>query len=274
MAETEGERGNMWRKIPLPVAGAMALAVAIVGVAGAAMAPIPPPTALTVDVDGQVAPVKLPKHRLAPVTLSIQGRISNFDEANPPSLEEVKFTLDKNLVLDGEGLAACGIGQLRDLDTEAARRVCGDSIVGTGSAHVGLLSSGRLLVVPSQLTLFNGGVVDGSARLLIHGYIPAPRSMPLVVNVKIGKARNGGHGQDAVARFPSGIGSMLDFRLKIGRRFPYKSEKRSYLMARCPEAGRLRADVTRLTFSEGPAGSSDTSSSLKGSVSAPCEPQS
>jgi hypothetical protein len=246
----------------------------VVATALAAVGAITPLPAPTFDLKANVSPEKLPAHDLAPVRLQLHGRIVNADGTRPPALREVILDSYKDVTIDGEGLVACRASQLRGRNVQTARQVCGKSIVGTGLAHIGIESSGQLLVVPAKLTLFSSGMKDGTTTLLIHGFVASPRPMPVVASVQIGKAHTGRYGLQAVARFPQivgGSGSLMDYSFNVNRRFEYKGAKQSYVMARCSD-GSLTADFEKVLFEE----STDIStavSTLKGTISAPCTPK-
>jgi hypothetical protein len=247
----------------------------VVSIALAAQSTLP--MTLTFTVDGSVAPRKLPAHEFFPIELGVRGTIADSDGLQPPNLREVVADFDRDVSLDADGLPACGASQIRFRRTKAARRVCRESIVGTGVAHLGVEASGQTpLVAPVQLTFFNGGERDGTTTLLIHGSDPALELSPVVARVKIHSSGSSQGGRHAVARFPSiaeGSGTVLDFRFEINRRFWHQGAKRSYLTAKCPE-GHLSASLPKVSFrNEVPVGGRAPVSVLKGTLILPCTPK-
>jgi hypothetical protein len=194
-------------------------------------------------------PRKLPHKEMAPVGVGMRGAISMSDGTQPAALREMTIELDKNVAIDATGLSACSLGTLETRDESDIRRLCRQTIVGTGLAHVAIGSPEPIRV---PLTLFNGGVKDGTTTVFIRLSVQGPAPTAAVATVKLRRIRSGTYGQEAVARFPeidAGRGSVLDFDLTIKRLFEYKGEKRSYATARCLD-GELRAGIVS-RFSDG-----------------------
>jgi hypothetical protein len=201
--------------------------------------------------NGDFKPKKLPKSEMAPVAVNIQGKISTADGTHPPALREVTIDFDKNGTVDVTGLPSCRRSQLERRGTKAARRICRQSIVGTGIAHVGIEASEQG-PIPLPLTLFNGGVEGGTTTLFIHTSIPAPTPTPIVAAVKLRKHHGGRYGLRAVSTIPpiaDGSGSVLDYSFTIERLFEHKGTRQRYAIARCFD-DRLSARM-RSVFSEG-----------------------
>jgi hypothetical protein len=182
---------------------------------------------------GAVTPKKLPAHKLAPVGLEIHGKIAMEGGGHPVALREVVVDVDKDVALDASGLPACRRRLLESRNVASARRLCGKAIVGSGVAHVGLASSEATLRAP--LTVFNGGTSGGETRLFIQSAIGKSKLAPVVGSVKIQRTDSG---LQTIWRIPpilDGDGSLLDFKLKIERRFVSKGAEHSYLAAKCPD---------------------------------------
>jgi hypothetical protein len=222
---------------------------------------------LTFRPNGGFSPTALPRHDPAPIGLELEGEISTSDGRKPDALREVIVDLDKNGALDAAGLRACGRREIENLGLKGARRACRKSIVGAGVAHVAIGSSEQEPpAVPVPLTLFNGGVRNGTTTLFIHASVPGPSPTPIVTTVKVRKTHKGRYGLQAVAAIPviaDGNGSVLDFKLAIRRLFAYEGEQQSYAMARCID-GHLDSRVTSV-FPDG--------RSLTGTLIRPCTPK-
>jgi hypothetical protein len=169
------------------------------------------------------------------------------------------------------GLPACRLRLLESIGVGMARRQCRKAIVGSGVAHIGVASSETVLKTP--LTLFNGGTAGGEVRLLIHTAIAVPGPMPLVSTVKISRRQDGLTSAWRVPRILEGDGSLLDFKLRIDRRFISKGTEHSYLAAKCP-AGDLRANVQKMLFrNEAHTAGEASMTLLKGLFAIPCSPR-
>jgi len=206
---------------------------------------------LILNFGSSVSPKKLPKKRLAPIALQINGNGRTSDGSHPPALRQVVVDIDKNGVVNAKGLPTCRRGQLEARDTRAARRVCRKSIVGNGKGNVEIaFPEQRPIKVFSPLTLFNGGAKGRKTTLFIHSFITVPVPAAIVTTVTIKRIRKGRFGNHAVARIPviaGGSGSVLNFRFKIKRIFKYRGRRQSYIRARC-RGGNFRAKVLRALF--------------------------
>jgi hypothetical protein len=217
------------------------IAVSVAGVAGAAGGG--PVTAeagnLKFTFDGGFSPSKLPKKKLAPITLTASGKIQTKDGTHPPALKEVIVETDKNGAIDTKGVPVCKSGQLQSRDTKAAEKVCKSAIIGSGQTSVEIeFPEQSPIPVNSKLLVFNGGTAGGKTTLYIHAYITVPTPAAIVTTVKIKKIHKGRYGLESIASIPKiagGSGSVKSFNLSIG--------KQKTLFAKCPD-GKLQAHAT------------------------------
>lgn len=188
--------------------------------------------------NGGISPVKLPRHGFAPATARIVGKVGTADGTHPPALRHVELDVDKTIRVDADGLPTCRIDQLEARSSTDAKRVCADAIVGSGSTEVEVAFPEQAPFSSSgPLVLFNGGVVGKTTTVLLHAYVDVPAPTAIVVPATIGrihKGRFGLHIEVKIPRIAGGAGSATRFELKIGRRFTYKGQKRSFLSAGCP----------------------------------------
>ncbi|HET7418637.1 MAG TPA: hypothetical protein VFJ61_13525 [Solirubrobacterales bacterium] len=217
------------------------IAVSVAGVAGAAGGG--PVTAEAGNIkftfDGGFSPSKLPKKKLAPITLTASGKIQTKDGTHPPALKEVVVETDKNGAIDTKGVPVCKSGQLQSRDTKAAEKVCKSAIIGSGQTNVEIeFPEQSPIPVNSKLLVFNGGTAGGKTTLYIHAYITVPTPAAIVTTVKIKKIHKGRYGLESIASIPKiagGSGSVTSFNLSIG--------KQKTLFAKCPD-GKLQAHAT------------------------------
>lgn len=193
---------------------------------------------LVLTDNGGISPTKLPKDRQVPIAATLSASIATVDGSHLPAAREVIIDVDKTIHINAEGLPVCKAGQLEARDTKAARRICGKAIVGTGSGLVEIsFPEQKPIMVPSPLTMFNGGVKGGTTTIFVHAFITVPVPAAIVTPVKITPIHRGHYGIHTVSKIPAiagGAGSVSEFKLKIGRKFTYKGEKTSYLTASCP----------------------------------------
>ena len=218
-------------------------------------------------IEGGVLPKKLPKHKMAPITLRVAGQISKSHAAGAQrsALTELTIDFDKDGSINNRGLAVCKRSQVKR-DPRITRRVCRKAIVGTGIAHVAIDPS-PMEPIPIPLTLFNGGVKGNAAIVFIQSSITAASPTPIVTTVKVKAIQRGRYGLQATARIPpiaEGSGLLLDFRLTVKRRFNHKGVTQSYAIARCFDR-RLSATPIRIVFRNGQRFSGPT-------VTLPCAP--
>jgi hypothetical protein len=188
--------------------------------------------------NGGISPTKLPKHKQVPVTANLSASVVTADRSHLPAAREVVIDVDKNIHVNAKGLPICKGSQLEARDTEAARRICGNAIVGTGSGLVEIaFPEQKPIMVPSPLTLFNGGVKGGTTTIFVHAFITVPVPAAIVTTVKITSIHQGPYGIHTIAKIPviaGGAGSVTKFNLSVRRKFTYKGKKESFLTASCP----------------------------------------
>ncbi len=234
------------------------LAVACAGIAIAGKHPKGPPTIikegnLELILNGGFAPKKLPKKKLAPIHLNIEGAINTLDGSHPPPLTEVIVEADKNGTINAKGLAKCTAGKLAARTTKAAHDACPKAIVGEGTTDVEIaFPEQKPFIIHSKLLAFNGGVSGGKTTIYIHAFLSNPVSAAVVTTVKVSKIHSGRFGTKSVATIPpiAGEGAVRKFQLEFFRMFTYKGKKQSYLLAKCPD-GKLQAKAESI-FREGP----------------------
>ena len=233
----------------LPVA-VIALAVVAAGQAFAEKATVVRAGNLELRMNGGVSPEKLPKKKLAPITLRASGSLATLDGSHPPATKSVTIDFDKQGAINARGLAVCRSGQLQSRNTAAAKKACPKAIVGGGSTVVQVaFPEQRPFRARGPLVIFNGGVRKGVTKMYIHAYVNVPTPTAIVTVVKVKKIRKGPYGTRAIARIPKiagGSGSLIRFNLKIHRTFKHKGKRQSYLLARCGN-GRLRAHAVMKT---------------------------
>jgi hypothetical protein len=217
---------------------------------------------LEVAMNGSFKPAKLPKKKLAPIHLSIEGTIGMSDGSNPPPLQELVFEIDRNVALDAKGLPACGLGKIKGATTSQALKACRPALVGEGRTNVEVAYHAPLLPW-SKLLAFNGGVKNGKPTVYIHSYLVAPISAPLVMTATVSKVHHGLYGTKlaiSIRPIAKGSGFVRKFQLEFFRRFVYRHKRKSFAKARCFD-GKLQAMATWV-FQEG--------SSVVGVFKRPC----
>lgn len=199
---------------------------------------------LEIEFDGGFSPKALSKTKPTPISFFLWAKLRTLDGEHPPAATEFKLETDKNGSIDVKGVPVCTSGKLQSQTTAAARRVCGQAIVGEGTTEAAVKFPEQPSInVKSELLAFNGGFKGGVTTLYVHAFLNAPVTAALVTTVKIKKIKNGRFGLLSVGKIPKiagGAGSPTYFKLKFDK---------GILFAKCPD-GRLLARGTG-TFDDG-----------------------
>jgi hypothetical protein len=260
------------RRLALTLAIGASLAFAAAALAVTANKPIKVIVGnLEIVANGNFSPTKLPKNKLAPITLNISGKVRTLDGKHPPALRELVVETDKNGTVNAKGLAVCASSKLQAQTSDKAREACEPALVGEGKTSVEVeFPEQRPFTAKSELLAFNGGVSGGKTTIYLHAYLSSPVSAAVVATVKISKVHNGRYGLKSITTVPKiagGYGSPVSFSLKLGRKFSYKGKQQGYLLAKCPD-GHLNAKGTGIfTNSDG------TTARLSGALVRTCTPQ-
>jgi len=188
--------------------------------------------------DGGIFPSQLPKHGKAPIRARLNGEVSTRDGTHPPALQTIDLDIDKTIDIDAVGLPTCRVGQLQNRNSADAKNACAGAIVGSGKGEVEVAFSEQTpFRSTGPLVLFNGGVHGGTTTLLLHAYVSVPAPTAIVTKATVTRIHRGRYGLHIAAKIPKiagGAGSVTMFDLRVGRRFTYKGERKSFLVAGCP----------------------------------------
>jgi hypothetical protein len=191
---------------------------------------------LFVSFNGALSPSALPRHRLAPVSVSVSGTVRTPPGSKPPPLQEIEIALNRNGVLDTTGLPICHLSQLKGASGAQALRACRGALVGEGS-YAARASFPEQATFPAQghILAFNG-LSEGQPVILAHVYGTSPDPSTGVITFYIRRPRKGGYGTVLNANLPTslqGYGYLKRISLHLHRLFTYKGARRSYLSAAC-----------------------------------------
>lgn len=217
--------------------------------AGSGCAPLPP---LLMRLDGAVTPRILPKHELQPVALELRGKVAASDGTHLSALREMTIDFDQDIALDLTGVPVCRAGG-RDIrrSAEEVEKICRDAIVGGGTADFEIAFPEQPPIVrSSRLTAYTGGRIRGIETLFVVAEVDVPAPTLIVARVELRPLPRGQYGWRAVATLPvvaGGSGSLLDFKLRLQRRFNRPGTRRSLVTARCPD-GSFNFSFPKLLF--------------------------
>ncbi len=263
----------MRKKLLLVLGLSAVLALGVAGVAYATSITLHAGN-LVVTFGGTTSPKALPKNTYTPVTTTIFGNVKTTDGKHPSAFREAQVNIDKDVKINVKGYPVCKASQLQATSTAAAKKACGNTILGEGKADAEIAFPEQAPIkVPSPLLVFNGGEKGGKVTLLIHTYITVPVPAAIVTTVTI---KRSGSGLKSVAKIPQivgGSGSVLDFNFKLGKTYTYKGKKVGYFEAKCPD-GVFKVSAPKVLFKNETheAGVAPTTV-LKGNLAVPCTPK-
>jgi hypothetical protein len=190
---------------------------------------------LIASLEGRFLPLKLPRHRPAPVAVKLVGGLQTSDGSPLPRVTRIDFALPRQGVLSPRGLAICPQRRLRNTTHAQALTACRAALVGHGrlEADVALPNQERFRLSAAVLA-FNGRI-EGHPAVLVHAYAPDPPTMavlPFVIRHRPG--RLGLVLEAHLGRSLGSVSHLARFEVLLSRRFTYQGRERSYLRASCP----------------------------------------
>jgi hypothetical protein len=218
--------------------GGLLAAVAALSLLGVSMASagIVQEGNIRISFHGNIAPSKLPRKDLAPVSVQMGAKIKTVDGEKPPRLAQISLDINSHGVIDAKGLATCPYSKLRNASPASARKTCGDAEVGHGNVtvRIGFPGQGEFSA--------NGPLIAFNARekgkQAIFAYVNSTGKFSTTFVLKfIVKKTHGTYGTSLVADVPpiaSGSGYISAFDLSLKRRYSLRGEKHSYVSASCP----------------------------------------
>ena len=192
---------------------------------------------LVVTFSGGFTPHKLPANSPGAITLSARSTIGTADGSHLPALRELSLKFDKHTGVYTKGLPVCTRHRIENTTTKAAKKACGNALVGTGKA-------GAEIEFPEQppffaqapILIFNAPPKHGNAVFIFHAYAYVPAPTTFITTAEIDKV-NGRYGTDVKLKVPSivhGQGSLSFAEVSIHRTWTYQGEERTLLYGSCP----------------------------------------
>lgn len=190
---------------------------------------------LIVSLKGELAPLKLPRERPAPIVVRLEGGLQTADGSLLPRVLRIELGLPGQGVLDTRGLPVCPQRLLRNSKPPEALAACRDALVGHGRLRaVVALPHQDPFSAAADLRAFNGRIGKRRA-VFLHAYLDDPPTV-VVLPFRIGSG-SGRFGTALVADLGSALGPSVrfaHFEIELGRKFSRRGRERSYLSATCP----------------------------------------
>lgn len=185
---------------------------------------------------GEFAPLRLPRHRAAPVSVTLASRLTTVDGAPVAPVRRIEVAFARPASLSPAGLPACPRARLRNATGAEARGRCAGAIVGRGRLALELRLAGELpLRREARVLVFNGRRRGGGAALWMHVFVAEPPvSFVLPFSVR---RTSGAFPTVLAAPLPRAIARSVRIRglaITLGRRYRRHGRQRSYIDASCP----------------------------------------
>jgi hypothetical protein len=214
---------------------AVALLVAL-GVAGVAQAEVDQEGNIVVAFDGGITPRSLPRDGVAPVTVSVDSTFRSVDGSDPPpQLRTIAIAINRAGKIFDRGLPTCRVRRIQPTTISAARRICGNAIVGNGNVQVRVhFDNQPPFTFKGPLLVFNAKRSGGNRRLLAQVYGRRPPSA-FVLNFKIVQ-KSGEFGTVIKTSLPKTARDwayVTHFDMRLRRTYMYNGERRSFISAGC-----------------------------------------
>ena len=213
-----------------------AAAFAALAIAALAQAEVVRQGNLQGSFNGGISPSSLPRTALAPVQVTMGGKIATTDRSVPPKLERIALAINRNGRLETKGLPTCSLAKLNSVTAAQAKRSCEGALVGHGNvtSRVSLPGQGAF-ASNAELLAFNGKL-NGHQAVLAQVSSGAPLPLTYVIAFEV-KKTGGTFGTSLVATLPpiaSEYGYISAFSLALSRRYESHGQQRSFASASCP----------------------------------------
>jgi hypothetical protein len=192
-----------------------------------------------------MVPHDLPRTSLAPVKLSVSGRVTSPGDKAPP-LRRMRIAINRHGVIDTGRLPVCRIDEIQPATNGDALAACGPALVGEGTFTADAQFEGQSGGTSrGKLYAFNGRV-NGHPAILAHVYGSLPGltsyTMPFVIS-----RTKGEFGIVLTAKLPQLTedgGQITGISMTLGKSYSYGGTPHHYLSASCPAP----ADVPRAVY--------------------------
>jgi hypothetical protein len=141
-----------------------------------------------VAFDAELKPRMLPRQGVAPISVSLEGRIDPLGEALPPRLSTIEIAINRHGRLDPSALPLCTIRQIQPSTTTGALAACGRSFVGEGRFSAKVSIPGQAPFPSAGRVLAFNGRFRGAPAILAHVYGTKPAPTSFTLPFRIGHA--------------------------------------------------------------------------------------
>lgn len=215
---------------------ALAIAIGSVGIARASESVITKQGDVIVAFDGDIAPHALPRTGNAPVSVTIDSTFKSAENTDPPpQLRTISIGINRAGQIYDRGLPTCRVRKIQPATISAAKRICGDAIVGSGHVQVRVhLANQPPFTFNGPMLIFHSKRSGGHRRLLAQVYGLKPPSA-FVLNFKIVKTGRefGTVIKTSLPKSARKWAYVTHFDMKLQRTYTYEGQRHSYVNAGC-----------------------------------------
>jgi hypothetical protein len=192
---------------------------------------------IRITVLSQIKPFKLPRDKPAPIAVFVAGHVATPSGAIPPQLKRMTIKVNRNGLLQSEGLPTCELERVKTATTDRALSACEDALVGSGRFWATIvLPDQRPYPTRGRLLVFNGRE-GGKPVLYSHIFTASPFPTSFVIAFAIKQISEGPYGTQLSASLPQALGSwgFVDrIKLTLKRKYRLAGKSLSYFNAACP----------------------------------------
>lgn len=217
----------------LLVAAALSAAPGVVGVA---RAEVEQQGDVIVSFGGGISPHALPRTGVAPVAVTIDSDFKSSEGIDPPpQLRTIAVGINHRGKIFDRGLPSCRVSEIQPATIGAAKRLCGNAIVGSGHIRVRVRLTNQLpFTFKGPVLVFHAKRDGGQRHLLAQVYGSKPPSA-FVLNFKIVE-KPGEFGTVIKTSLPQSASKwayVTHFDMTLQRIYTYRGKQRSYVSAGC-----------------------------------------
>lgn len=200
---------------------------------------------LCVSSTATMQPRELPKSGGAPIVLSSVTRVKTKDGSTPPTLDSIRFLIDKHGRVNSKAFPVCKIAKLEGATPSQARKRCAGALVGKGTGKALVTMPGRdPFTISSPISFFNAPPTGGRPTLIAHAYETVPSPQALLVPIVVERVSKGRYGYQVDVTMPEvagGFGAPTLAEAHVGATRKRGGRKVGFIEAYC-SGGRLQVE--------------------------------
>jgi hypothetical protein len=191
----------------------------------------------TVHFRATLSPRRLPRDRLAPISLRLAVAVQSDSDTLPPQTRLIRIATNRNGRFDRAGLPICNPRRLHGTSSAQALLACGDALVGRGTFLLKTrYPEAPVAATPGTVLAFNARGRRGP-EIVAHLYSTLPATTSHLLVFHLHRQATGPLGTVISARLAPSLdpyGSLLALHLVLHRTYAYRGALHSFLSASCP----------------------------------------